>query len=400
MVFRGKNIIEYDSLDIQSLIDNKVPESRTLDYKRELKFDEKSKVELLYDISSFYNTDGGCLVIGLDELKDENDRKTGIPVLPDEKVIIKNFDELKLRIEEVIRQSTNPQIANLVFSQLLSLNNSNVFLIGIPKTRSLPSMVTYSNNNRFYKRKSNGKYILDTYELYDTFLQVNLMEDKIAEFIKERQIAVFEDKFWEGIGSLHSVLIHTIPIHSFNNQIENFSNYEMQKFFIEELKVPGRHSYSYRYCLEGFHLYSNRLPNSPEVIIPYNLIFRNGIIETFSNEPFFTSNSEKLYLDSTVMLTMIKEQVAKSFKIYKDLFGEMSFYISIKLQNIKNLYLNSRLLNAMKFRNNELQLPITLMSEDIAEGKKSLKNILDILWQSTGNNECPLNEFNKIFDSF
>ena len=43
MIFRGKNILEYTPLDIQSLIDNKVPESKILDYKRELKFDEKSK---------------------------------------------------------------------------------------------------------------------------------------------------------------------------------------------------------------------------------------------------------------------------------------------------------------------------------------------------------------------
>src|ERR1035437_3577105 len=120
MIFRGKNISEYTALDIQSLIENKVPESKHLDYKRELKFDEKSKAEFIYDISSFYNTEGGCIIIGLEEEKDEQNKNTGLPKIPDTEVIISNYDELLLRIQETIRQSTNPSITNLFFSPLIT----------------------------------------------------------------------------------------------------------------------------------------------------------------------------------------------------------------------------------------------------------------------------------------
>ena len=75
MIFRGKNINEYTVEDVQSLIENKVPESKILDYKRELQFDEKAKVEFIYDVSSFYNTEGGCIVVGLDEEKDEEKKE-------------------------------------------------------------------------------------------------------------------------------------------------------------------------------------------------------------------------------------------------------------------------------------------------------------------------------------
>ena len=126
MNFRGKNISEYTALDIQSLIENKVPESKTLDYKRELKFDEKSKAEFIYDISSFYNTEGGCIIIGLEEEKDEQNKNTGLPKIPDTEVIISNYDELLLRIQETIRQSTNPSITNLFFRVRL-----NFFILSI-----------------------------------------------------------------------------------------------------------------------------------------------------------------------------------------------------------------------------------------------------------------------------
>ena len=49
---------------------------------------------------------------------------------------------------------------------------------------------------------------------------------------------------------------------------------------------------------------------------------------------------------------------------------------------------------------NDLQLPITLLEKDINGITKKLKNIVDILWQTGGSNECPQNTFNKIFDTF
>jgi hypothetical protein len=63
MILRGKKISEYTEVDIQVLISNKVPESKDIEYKREIKFDEKSKTEFIYDICSFYNTEGGCLTL-------------------------------------------------------------------------------------------------------------------------------------------------------------------------------------------------------------------------------------------------------------------------------------------------------------------------------------------------
>lgn len=401
MLFRGKKISDYTSTDIQSFIDNKVPESKILDYKREINFDEKNKAELIYDISSFYNTDGGCIIVGLDEERDDQSKNTGLPKLPDNKISISNYDKLQLRIEEIVRQSTNPQITNLSFSQLLTINESNIFLIGIPKTKTLPAMVTYGNHNRFFKRKSNGKYSLDTYELYETFTQINVLEERIAEFIKERQMIVSEDRFWPDIGSLSSVLIHVIPLSFFNSQIENFSNRDLSDFFKNVLSPPGQYDYSSRYCLEGFHLYqARRIANVISEIVPYNLIFRNGTTETFTNQPFWIPKANELNLNGPDLLKIIKEQLEKNFKLYQKLSIEPYVYLSIKLNNTKNMYLTPRDMGLGKFKNNELQFPITLLSSDIQEIKKQLKNLMDILWQSMGTNECPLSTFNKVFDKF
>ena len=401
MIFRGKNIKDYAADDIQSLLENKVPESKLLDYKRELQFDEKSKVEFIYDVSSFYNTEGGCIIVGLDEEKDAENKGLGIPKMPEKVIAIENYDNLLLRIQDSVRQSTNPSITNLQFSPLISLNGSNVFLIGIPKTKSLPAMVTYGNNNRFFKRKANGKYFLDTYELFETFNEINLLEKRIKSFIQDRQIKVSEDIFWPDLGRLSSILIHVVPVTFFDSQIDNFSSYEFQNLIKSLLSPPGHEGYSTRYCLEGFHLCQNRRFNVDGELIPYNLIFRNGCTETFTNQPFYLQPNKALLVSGETIIEILKEQLEKNYLVYKKLSIEPSFYLSIKLNNVQNMFLTPREISLGRYHNfNELQLPITLLSSDIVEVKNQVKSTLDILWQSVGANECPANEFKKVFDRF
>lgn len=401
MIFRGKSIAEYKDSDIQSLIENKVPESKTLDYKRELKFDEKSKVEFIYDVSSFYNTEGGFMVIGLDEEKDEDGRNIGLPKMPDIAIIVQNYDGLLLKIQDVVRQSTNPAIANLFFSPLLTVSGSNVYIIGIPKARSLPAMVTYGNNNRFYKRKANGKYSLDTYELYETFNQINSIEKRIGEFIKERQYNVSENIFWPNIGSLSSIIMHVIPVDVYTSQIDNFSSYETENYLKSTLSPPGHDGYSTRYCLEGFHLFHNRRFNDDSEIVPYNLLFRNGSTETFTNEPFYKQLDGSVVVMGEEILEVMKDQLEKNLRLYKKFSIESNFYLSIRMNNLKCMNLYPSRLGRNGFNNfNELQLPITLMQTDSREIKIKLKSIMDILWQSVGENECPAIKFDKAFASF
>jgi Putative DNA-binding domain len=64
---------------IRDLQANNVREGRQLDYKRDLPgHDDKAKREMLADVSAVANTVGGDIVWGIEELRDDAGKNTGL----------------------------------------------------------------------------------------------------------------------------------------------------------------------------------------------------------------------------------------------------------------------------------------------------------------------------------
>jgi len=162
MYLFGIRVDKLQEKDISRLLENQIQESKTLDYKKEINLQkDKDKKEFLFDVSAMYNTDGGCIIFGIEEEKDESGQNTGKPL----KIVdleVENFDKLFQQIEDIIKNSTDPSITHISLKEI-QLEEGKVLIIGIPKGLGLPSMVTYKSSNKFYKRRNTGKFLVDTY---------------------------------------------------------------------------------------------------------------------------------------------------------------------------------------------------------------------------------------------
>ncbi len=176
MFILGKNVDQLVVDDIKRLVENQIPETKDLDYKREPKLlQDKDKKEFLYDLTSMYNTDGGCLLYGVEEKKDEKGQNTGIP----EKIVgitIDNIDKLFQQIEDILKGNTDPSISNVGLKHLM-VDGKDILAIGIRKGFGLPSMVTFNETNKFYRRRNSGKYAVDVYELNRMFMQNQILKE-------------------------------------------------------------------------------------------------------------------------------------------------------------------------------------------------------------------------------
>ncbi len=185
MFILGKNVDQLVVDDIKRLVENQIPETKDLDYKREPKLlQDKDKKEFLYDLTSMYNTDGGCLLYGVEEKKDEKGQNTGIP----EKIVgitIDNIDKLFQQIEDILKGNTDPSISNVGLKHLM-VDGKDILAIGIRKGFGLPSMVTFNETNKFYRRRNSGKYAVDVYELNRMFMQNQILKEAAEKFRQER----------------------------------------------------------------------------------------------------------------------------------------------------------------------------------------------------------------------
>src|SRR4051794_28889835 len=116
-----KPLSEIDYSDIDKALEEKLPEGQTLDYKRDIYGNgNDDKKELLKDVSSFANTHGGDLIIGVDEV---GGLPTAIPG-----VVVADLEQEKLRLEQIIRTGIEPRIDCTVHPVQNSTGNTVILI--------------------------------------------------------------------------------------------------------------------------------------------------------------------------------------------------------------------------------------------------------------------------------
>jgi predicted HTH transcriptional regulator len=131
---------QIDEARLQALIDAGAAESRIIDYKRMTYGNAHSDYpELLADTSSFANTAGGDLILGMEAVN-------GIPTAFTP--FVDPTDPEILRLEQIVR-GLQPRIANVAFRAVPIRAGGAVLVIRIPRSYQAPHRLTRQGSNRF-----------------------------------------------------------------------------------------------------------------------------------------------------------------------------------------------------------------------------------------------------------
>lgn len=154
-------IDQIDEQRLQTLLDARAAESRTIEYKRTTYGNASADYsEFLADTSSFANTAGGDLVLGLAA-------RDGVPTAIEQ--LTMPIEPEILRLEQMARGGLQPRIANITFHAVPIQAGGNVLVIRIPRSYAGPHRVVRQNSNRFWARSAAGKYEPDIAELRALF---------------------------------------------------------------------------------------------------------------------------------------------------------------------------------------------------------------------------------------
>ncbi len=386
MFLLGKYIKDVQEDDIKRLIDLGISESKTLEYKMELKIDadkDKNKAEFLADITALANTDGGIIIYGIKEEKDEKGNNKGVP-FEVTGIIVDNKDKLIPSIEDIIRSGTDPKINSPAIHFVL-VEGKTVLLIGISKFAALPHMVTAKSSN-FYKRRNSGKYPVDTNELNDMFMSNFTINERVKNFVSERiaevsQSNMFPEPVLEEVGSF---FMHIIPISHMNESMIDLTSSVNKNYLSLRIPPIGRGEVSRGLNLEAFYIYSTNNNH----IYSYQQVFRNGSIEfytlSFSKMEANGSRVNVIFIDN--LEEVVCETIKSSIEIYQHFQIEPPYVVFINLRNVENCSLyGSRLqLGTSTFRRKHIQLPTSFIATANADIWAIMRPAFDILWQACG----------------
>lgn len=380
-----KSINNITEDDLQLLITNSVPESKKLDYKKELISNTREdKKEFLADVSSFANALGGYIIFGIEEEGGIAKRLEGLSIV--------DCDAEILRLDNLIRDGIEPRIFGITIRPLQLTNSNYVIIIYIPNSWAKPHVVDYDKHWRFYIRNSAGKNPLDYSEVKSLFFTSETTTEKIKNFIQNRiSNIIAEDTPIElEIAKGSYVILHIIPINAFDIKSKyNFNDLNNDLSLIRPINSNG---YNQRLNFDGLLTYTPMGLN-PTKAYTYLQLFRNGIIEAVETSILTTKRNNILGIPAAFLRREVNRTIKNGLELYRKYQIQPPFLVFLNLIGVKNYIIfadPSRFIwmDQRSIDRNNLLIQEVLLEDYDCNVNDSLKFIYDSIWNAAGWQEA------------
>jgi len=369
----NKPLSQITLADIQTIVQDKVPESRYLDYKLELHpMTDGGNKEFLKDIGAFANTIGGYLIYGIDE-------QEGVP----KKIIgveIKDFDKLRLHFENLLRTGVSPKIVGTDFAAVGIKGSQKIIIIKIPKSLTRPHMVTVKNHSRFYARNSAGTYQLDVDDLRKLFLESESLSTRIRNFRDERLSNIVANLTPVPLLDGGKIVLHLIPVSAF----EIGTKYNLADINTGSVPPIYASGWNHRYNFDGFISYDS--DSDRKIASTYTQVYHNGIIEAVDTR-LLRIREDKKGIPSKALEIRIVDSLNKYNALLSHLGVNCPLWICLSLLGVKNYWLwvdNRWLDDAYTIDRDELITPEVQLESFTEDAAQVLRPIFDSIWQACG----------------
>jgi hypothetical protein len=379
-----KAIDDIVKADIDSLIENGVQENLRLEYKKELPANtDAAKKEFLADVAAFANVSGGDILFGVDELRDESGKTTGIPGST-VGLMGNNQDDMTRQLENIIRDGLAPRINGVRFKLIEGFDGRSVLVLRIPRSWSAPHAVTFKGSSRFYARNSAGKYQLDVAEIRAAFVLSQSIPEQIRHLRNERLGRIDANDTPVVLRQEAKTVLHIVPVSAL--QLGNQINLAKVEHHWPQIKLINTGGSNFRYNLDGLLIYDNSagIPNEG-----YVQVFRSGTIEAVDAFMLRVRNGKR-----NIPGVSFENRILESLVRYMNLLGAWEipgpYLIMLSLLGVRGYQMASpreAYLTAAtphSIDRDALILPEIMLEDYTQPVDQQLRTLMDTIWQSAG----------------
>ncbi|MCB1461858.1 MAG: ATP-binding protein [Nitratireductor sp.] len=380
-----ENINENDLLD---LINANVPEGALIEYKRDMYGNaDADKREFLKDISSFANSSGGHLLIGMDE-----NQGVATAIVPN----TDDADQILQRLENLVRSGLEPRVFGIQMKAVAIGGGGNVFVCRIPKSWNPPHRVSSQNSNRFFVRSSAGAHEASVEELRSIFSGGARLRERVEAFRAERVARILAN---DGIVPLANdptskIILHVAPLSAFDgsNAVDLAQANENRHL----LPPMGETAFAGRINFDGFVNL-----RSGDQCFGYTQLFRNGIIEATKVRLVATEGPRRIPTRS--FGEFVFQRVPSYLDALTNLGATPPALLMLTLSGLRGAVLgigNGQVFleEQTPFDRDTIELPPVQVDEfgDRVAVKQALGPAIDVLWNACGL--LSSNEYMACFD--
>lgn len=366
--------------DIDNLVENSVPEGRTIEYKRTLPGNnDEERREFLADVSSFANASGGDLVYGLAEANGVASEATGVS--------IDDPDAECQRLDNMIRTGIAPRIPAQVRPIPGFEENRHIVIIRIPKSWFSPHMVTFNNLSRFFTRNSNGKHQMDVGEIRAAFALSEALPERIKNFRSHRLSEVTSGGTPVPLTAGPKLILHLLPLSAFSTG--SHLDPVAMKMQNQRLRPIGRDmGLVSRFNVDGVVIYAS-YPAGAAGSSGYCQTFRTGAIEAVDMNVFEEYDDRKFISDINYERGLI-QAVSDYLEALRELEVQSPVVIMASMIGVAGCEMTTPLRQRTKVMEpttmdrDVILLPDVLVEAYGCEVPRLLRPIFDATWNAAG----------------
>lgn len=380
---------------VQQMIDRRIRESRTLDYKGTLKLDDSGKLDLLEDVSAMANAGGGTIVYGAIEGEGED---KGLIVRYE--AMAMDPDGTDLTIANLLRDNIDERIHHVRHRAIPVNGGGFLYVVRVPASPRSPHMVTLrSKRDRFFLRTNVSNEPMRMQQIREAVLRSDTAVEHAHRRIDQR---TDENRAYvaarPGRDSTMQeeplALLHIVPLSQPTEGVD-LSDQGIADRLKTVLGYGATYPGNLRWTLEGLYCQYDKAGAGRDQWV---LLTRDGVLE-FGEAGFlypsrWSSEARVLTLDVLHLDADITRCVEQARVLSAAGWFTPPFVLSLRLLNIRDTFLSSHKSihfgNGQRFPMQDLIVPPEVVSDWGAGLENAKRHMAHTVWQAFGYQRCGL----------
>ena len=357
---------------LRDLIVNGIRERKTIEYKREMPgAADSAAVRFLATVSSFANTAGGDILLGVEA----ND---GVPVaLPG--IEIDNPDGETLRLEHVLRNGLEPRLPQVDIQPVMIEDKRYVLVVRVARSWIAPHRVI--KNSKFYARNSAGRYELDVGELRTAFTMSETIAARIRDFRTERIARIHSRQTPVSLNPGGCMVVHVLPLGAFTGATTiDIVAYETST---NRIRPMGASGWNWRINLDGVVTFTGH-DTTPSH--GYAQIFRTGSVESAC---VLGIHNDRMFIPGMGYEKEIMNCLADYIEFAREFAIEPPYFLFLSFVGVRGytLAVDRGMLwprSVRTLQEDMIILPEVVVSDRDEQPHQLLKPVFDMVWNAFG----------------